>query len=168
MDEARFWELIGEACRPKVTSRDQLHRIGTRLRRLPPEEVVSFQRHLDAAMANAQDHGLWTAAALIRGIITDDSFIYFCLYLISRGRAVYAAALADPDSLADVMRQGGMRYYQFEELWGVAKETYQRQFGEEMPDTGVKWPSEMRGVPCPLDDEEQTRRRFPRLVAQFG
>lgn len=48
-------------------------------------------------------YGLWDAAKIFRvDGCSDDSFSYFRSWLIVQGKDVYMAALADPDSLADV------------------------------------------------------------------
>jgi hypothetical protein len=138
------------------------------LRALAPGEVASFQRHLDAAMANAQVRDLWSAAGLIQGICTDDGFIYFCLWLIAQGEATYLAALKNPDSLVGVVpRRRAFARCSFEELWGVARKVYDELTGEAMPANDVKWPNEPRGQWCDVHDEEETRRRFPRLFDKF-
>jgi Protein of unknown function (DUF4240) len=69
---------------------------------LPPFEVQHRQ-----AFADSYDWGLWGAAYVIDGGCSDDGFDYFRAYLISRGRAVFEAAMADPDSLADADLEGG-------------------------------------------------------------
>jgi hypothetical protein len=168
VDEAAFWDLI-DATRPAKASKSQhLSALRRRLRSLPADDIASFQRHLDAAMADAQDRNLWAAAILIRGICTDDGFIYFCLWLISRGRAVYSAALVNPDTLAGVVNRGGMSACQFEELWGVAKMVYEQVASREMPLNDVQWPDKPRGEWYDLDDAAETSRRFPLLSARFA
>ena len=53
-------------------------------------------------MAQSYRIELWGAAYLLNGGCSDDCFEYFRGWLITQGRAVYEAVLADPDSLADV------------------------------------------------------------------
>ena len=168
MDEAGFWSLIDETRPERGSPAQHLTARRRRLRGLAPKEIASFQRHLTSAMANAQDRNLWAAAILIRGYCSDDGFIYFCLWLISQGRAVYSAALEDPDTLAGVVRRGGSRACQFEALWNIAPRVYEELTGQEMPDSGVQWPDGPRGEWYDLNDTAETRRRFPQLSARFA
>jgi hypothetical protein len=165
MNEKGFWAVIAST-RPNDGGKElHLSRLRNHLRGLAPVEIASFQRHLDAAMANAQIRDLWSAAGLIKGWCTDDGFIYFCLWLIAQGEATYRAALENPDTLADVVNRA--KSYNFEALWGVARTLYQKMTGEEMPDNDVKWPKELRGEWCDLEDDVETRRRFPQLFAKM-
>jgi hypothetical protein len=52
-------------------------------------------------MAESYRWDLWGAAYLINGGCSDDGFDYFRGWLLSQGRAIWQATLADPDSLAD-------------------------------------------------------------------
>jgi hypothetical protein len=52
-------------------------------------------------MDRAYSYNLWGAAYVIHGGCGDDTFNDFRSSLISRGRASFERALADPDSLAD-------------------------------------------------------------------
>jgi len=168
MDEQTFWAIIDTTRPPNADQRRHLAALRKHLRGLAPGEIADFQRHLDAAMARAQHWDLWDAAALIKGWCSDDGFIYFCLWLIAQGPAAYRAALDDPDSLAGVVRKGGMTSCSFELLWGVAKEVYEKVAGHEMPANDVAWPSRPAGKRDDLQNEAQTRRRFPNLVNRFG
>jgi hypothetical protein len=64
--------------------------------------VADFEGYHELAFADSYDWGLWGAACVINGGCSDDCFDYFRAYLISRGREVFEAAVADPDSLASV------------------------------------------------------------------
>jgi hypothetical protein len=54
-------------------------------------------------MARSYVAQLWAAAFVINGGCSDDGFEYFRGWLITRGREVFERALADPDSLADLL-----------------------------------------------------------------
>lgn len=94
MDPERFWQLIEQADTPGA-----LHEL---LGALPEPDLVAFERLHDEAVDRAYDWGVWGAAYVINGGCGDDTFMDFRAYLVSLGRAIYEAALADPDSLAEV------------------------------------------------------------------
>ena len=62
---------------------------------------------------------------MINGGSSDDGFHYFRAWLISRGQAVYEAAVANPDSLAG-LTEPERDDYEFEDLWGVALDVSDR------------------------------------------
>lgn len=94
MDLDQFWQIVDAADTPEA-----LH---TALAALDEPDLIAFEWHHEAATSRAYHWDLWGAAYVMAGGCGDDSFDYFRAYLISRGRAVYEAALADADSLAAV------------------------------------------------------------------
>lgn len=94
-----FWELIAQAKErpggPGEWLIEQLVDMG-------PEQAKKFDDIAHAYIDLSDQYGLWTAASVIeRGGCTDDGFIDFRTWLVAQGKAVYMAALRDPDSLAD-------------------------------------------------------------------
>lgn len=73
---------------------------------------------------------------------SDDGFMDFRSWLISRGRATYETALANADWLADEMRQ--TEHSEFESFGYVPSQTYRALTGEDFPDFGFRHPKE----PC--------------------
>ena len=97
-----FWNIVEKvhATAPRdMAAKCRL--LGDALRRLPPAEIVSFDRHFADCLFRAYDWGLWGAAFVIADGCIDDSFYDFRSTLISMGRATFERALEDPDSLAD-------------------------------------------------------------------
>lgn len=101
MDEAQFWTIIeaGGSKAPADPER-QLAAARKRLAKLSSEEIRDFHRFFNQKVADAYTWDLWGAGYLINGGCSDDGFHYFRAWVISRGRAVYEAAVANPDSLA--------------------------------------------------------------------
>jgi hypothetical protein len=103
MDDDRFWAFVGAA--RDAAGDDVEDRVGGLEQVLlnhAPDEVVEFQHKYDELLARAFRRDLWGAAYLMNGGCSDDGFRHFRDWLISEGEAVYEAALADPQSLADV------------------------------------------------------------------
>ena len=87
MDINRFWALIDTcAGRPGASPWRQVFTLQDELRRLPVEEIVSFQSHFAGLMARANRHDLAAATWFLSGGCSDDGFIDFRGWLVSRGR----------------------------------------------------------------------------------
>lgn len=93
--------------------------------RASTEETQSFEVAFRRYLIEAYTWDLWGAAYVVHGGCSDDGFEYFRRWLVSRGRDVYEAALADPDSLAQLdVRPGADDVWEFEEIYYVAKDVY--------------------------------------------
>lgn len=99
-----FWALIQEAKDACGQDNDAWAKyMIDRLVGLGPEQSLMFHTYMYAYKLLAHQYGLWDAAKIFRvDGCSDDSFSYFRSWLIVQGKDVYMAALADPDSLADV------------------------------------------------------------------
>lgn len=167
MDETRFWAIIEWGGRKALANPErQLAAVHKQLLKLSPEEIKSFHRLFNQKMANAYTWDLWGAAYLINGGCSDDGFSYFGAWLISRGRAVYEAAVENPDTLAGVT-DPERDDYEFEDLWGASQIVYEELTGNEMPPVAFRWPSRPRGRRWDFEDDEQVSRRFPRLARMY-
>ena len=124
-----FWTLIAQA---KEHPGGPSEWLMERLMDLGPEQAKKFDDIASAYTSLAHQYGLWTAASVMeRGGCTDDGFIDFRGWLIAQGREVYMAALADPDSLADVPAYGGCC---FETLSYVGDYAYEKLTGQDSYD----------------------------------
>src|SRR5262249_31921448 len=112
------------------------------------------------------------AAYVINCTCTDDGFEYFRRWLVSRGRDVYASALADPDSLARWnVRSGAGAFWEFEGIYYVAAQVFEEKGGAgdvreySEPEAGLSgpWPA---GEPFEYDDEHLAGR-YPNLWRRF-
>jgi hypothetical protein len=102
MDEDVFWAMV-QRCHD-VSSGDMKEKcklVIAEIARLSAEDALAFHQIFQRMMDAAYAWPLWGAAYVANGGCGDDSFSDFRASLISRGRAAYENALADPDSLAD-------------------------------------------------------------------
>jgi hypothetical protein len=142
-----------------------------RLRGLPLPEIVGFHQILDELHAESFGRELWGAAAAIEPC-SEDAFFAFRGWLIAQGRHIYDAAVADPDSLADLaeLRGDRPRFERLpwgEALWGVAMSAYEARTGEEIPGL-CGWSSRPFEGWWPFEQHEaELQRRYPRLWARF-
>jgi hypothetical protein len=157
MDVNEFWQIIGEADTPQ-----ELH---DRLAALPESDLADFELHHQQAFAESYDWSLWGAAYVINGGCSDDCFDYFRAYLISRGREVYQAALADPDSLADAEIEDEDEWEEWMSPTMMVVHARTGEYSYVAPDRHARQSQDPRGDAW---DEDDLERRFPRLTAKYG
>ena len=122
-----FWTLIDQAKEhtggPSEWLMEQLVDMG-------PEQAKKFDTIARVYMDAAYQYGLWTAASVMeRYGCSDDGFIDFRAWLVGQGKAVYMAALKDPDSLADAPEYHSC---QFDSLPHMGDYAYEELTGREM------------------------------------
>ena len=106
MDVDTFWQIVEDArgsADPVTGSEAVADGVVTRLATLPPEQIVDFDVAFQRIRSHAFRWDVWAAAAVINAGCTDDRFLDFLGWLAAQGRKVWEAALADPDSLADIL-----------------------------------------------------------------
>ena len=124
-----FWKIV-DLSRAK-SQKSQSARLRKALRALEPSEVDSFCSHFYVAFNALDTRRIWGAGILLNGgSCSDDGFEYFREWVISRGRAVFESALADPDSLATVQLPSvGRPTAEFEGFGSLAVEIYRKATG---------------------------------------
>jgi hypothetical protein len=170
MDEKRFWDLIAPSIRHSQD--EQQLALQADLERLEPDEILAFHSRLWDLLGRAYRVDLWAAAYLIRGGCSDDSFLYFRCWLLARGKKVFEAALADPDSLVDVVDAAGR--YNLELILSVPRRAWEsrasssdgdapsfHQAAKKFPGTTSPRP---QGEDFNFDDAAEMRCPLPRLA----
>ena len=169
MDKAQFWRLMEDA--KKRSGGDceaQAELLRSSLLLLPAEAIAAFDKIFNEMRAVAYRWDLWGAAYLINGGGSDDGFEYFRWWLIGQGQATFEAALADPDSLADLIQDNIVwsdGEVECEEIGYAALAAYKEKTGQEMPAVGYIHKSEPDGVQW---EEADLDALFPRIVAKIN
>jgi hypothetical protein len=148
----------------------QTARLGESLSALTVPEIEAFQRVFDDKLAQAYSWDLWGAAYVVHGGESDDGFEYFRRWLISRGRSSFEKAVAEPDSLAELIPDNPAGPLENEEIGFVAMEIWARKTGRgpaEMPGAATMRSAEPTGLPFE-EDEEALAKRYPKLWSRFG
>ncbi|MEU3455943.1 DUF4240 domain-containing protein [Micromonospora sp. NPDC006766] len=168
-----FWQLIDQARAGAGTAADAVAaRAVALLAERDPAEIVGYAHHQRRVLAASYRVDLWGAAYLINGGASDDGFEHFRGWLMTQGRAVFARAVADPDSLAELpqVRAAALSGEEFEceSMLAVPWEAHRRATAAELS-------ADRDRVPVPdlndfwdFDDEAEARRRLPRLAALFA
>ena len=163
MSEQACWTVIERARQENTEPEEIVEEVLAILRKSSPEQIEAFEQGLSALMVRSYTWALWGAAYLINGGCSDDGFDYFRGWLLTQGREVYEAALANPDSLAAVTDEDDL---ECEEMLYVAGHAYEEVTGEELEGTMMDY-SDL-GEGWDFDDGEQMQRRYPKLWARFG
>ncbi|MFD1936238.1 MULTISPECIES: DUF4240 domain-containing protein [Nonomuraea] len=189
MNQYEFWHLIETAQMESESSEAFADRLTEMMIAVSAEEILDFYEHLSDLCSSAYRCDLWGAAALIyEGYCGDDPFLYFRLWLVAQGKAVYGSALASPDSLAEhrpiqVMAakpmsdwDEGSEWPWLESLLYVAPNAYEHKTGMTFDDAiDARRPDVLRSVSegdpvgeaWDLSNREEIQRRAPRLAALF-
>lgn len=165
-----FWSLVDRA-RGGEDPAAVVEAMVAQLAARPAPEIVGFHRHLRRVLDASYREDVWGAAYLINGGCSDDGFDAFRGWLMTQGRTVFARAVAEPDSLADLsgVRRAARTGEELgvERILTVAEEAHRRLTGAELPEDrdGATRPDV--GDFWDFDDEDEARRRLPRLSALF-
>ncbi len=169
MDKTQFWRLIEDA---KVKSggecEEQAELLQSSLLLLSVEEIAAFDKTFNEFRAAAYRWDLSGAHTLINGG-SDDGFEYFRWWLIGQGREMFESALAQPDDLADLIKDDifwGDGQLECESIAYAAGIAYQEKTGRELPydeqnaslsePVGVKW------------EEDDLDAMFPKIAAKIS
>ena len=133
INKESFWDLIHEAKNACGQDMDaMLAYLKDRLVSMGPTQAQNFHDIIHVYEDLADKFGLWDSAGIMKEYgCSDDGFIDFRAWLIAQGREVYFAALADPDSLADVVPYGDCC---FEQLSYVGDYAYEQLTGKSTYD----------------------------------
>ena len=171
MDRTQFWKLVAASRRDAGGDLDeQVEALRRRLLKLSPAEIVRFQEIFDRFSTRAYRWDLWGAAYIIGGGCSDDGFIDFRAWLISRGQQAYENALRDPESLVRVVREEDDDC-QYEGFQYAASRAWEEKTGKGMnvfPRKGLKSYREKPAGKEWAEEGDDLRRRFPKLWKKFG
>ncbi|ATE56051.1 MULTISPECIES: DUF4240 domain-containing protein [Actinosynnema] len=187
MDRDAYWALVeraraaaGEFAGDRDLREDPLpDAVVAQLGALSGEELVEFSLRHGEIVDSAYRWPLWHAAHLIEGGCGDDGFADFRDGLVLQGRAVFEAAVADPDSLADLpvvlrMAREGGGWLGYESMSHLVRDAYKRARGES--DSLLAAVAERRGAVVrrkpdgeqwDVEDPAENRARLPRLAELF-
>src|SRR5690349_2962108 len=173
MDKARFWTIVAATRLGSPAGRKDID-IGERNRRyraalaaLKPQEIIEFQRALEARMDEANRWDLWAAATLINDGCTATSFRHFRAWLVAQGREVFEAALRDPESLADNAELKAEVDALYPAFASLPRDVYREKTGKDMPELGMAPAASPAGKKL-SDVPGKLASHFPRLFKAFS
>ena len=127
MNEEQFWDIVQKAVDEAGDDEDEyLEVVMHELSKLSLKEMVGFRLRTDKLLYDSYTSEMWCAGYLMNGGCSDDGFEYFRLWVISRGRKVYEAALANPDNLIDYIAEDAeVDFFEFELFWYAAIDAFE-------------------------------------------
>ena len=136
MDEEQFWAIVQTAVDEAGNDEDEYLEVAKReLSKLSLKEMIGLRLRTDKLLYDSYTSEMWCAGYLMNGGCSDDGFEYFRLWVISRGRKVYEAAMANPDNLIDYIGDDDeMDFFEFESFWYVALEAFEEAVDAELYD----------------------------------
>ncbi len=168
MLKTEFWKIIDDS--RKEAGEDGKAHVDTlqaALKELEPNDLVSFQHWYDELAESADTWGLWGAAYVIGGGCSDDGFLDFKGWLVSRGEKVLAGAVADPDSLAKVVKPG--EECQVEGFQHAARWIWTEQTGKDFAHFPASpLGSNKHGIRGEAWQEQQLAKLLPKLSKKFA
>ena len=118
----KFWEIIETS--KDDDQKNQLKLLNEKLRPLSDDELLTFIWRFDD-IDNALDrYDLWDVAYLVRGGCSDDAFMDFRKWLISKGRLCCEKVLDDPQNVVEFAANDDCT---FEEFGRVGLKEYKRR-----------------------------------------
>ena len=177
MDRDRFWGLV-DAAREHASEPDGIAAALVELLvETSAEEIIGVELELNALLSESYRWDLWAGAYLINGGASADGFDNFRGWLLTRGREVWEAALADPDSLAGVVSEHLPSFLECEDMVCVAVDAYEQVTGDEeglwaAVEAAAAHIADEDGKPAgeelSFDDPAAMRSLLPRLWALTG
>ncbi len=165
MNRDEFWNVIEDSKRGSDFDA-QMASLRKQLSSYATSDVIDFDQHLYTLLAESYGWNLWGAAYLINGGCSDDGFDYFRGWLIAQGRRWFEKASADPDSLADF--PGLEENAELEEIWNIGNRIHEEKTGHRIPSEIYRSiPRRELGEGWDFDDNEEMKRRYPKLFAKF-
>lgn len=177
MDEEQFWAIVQTAVDEAGNDEDEyLEVVKRELSKLSLKEMIGFRLRTDKLLYDSYTSEMWCAGYLMNGGCSDDGFEYFRLWVISRGRKVYEAAMANPDNLIDYIDDDAeMDFFEFELFWYVALEAFEEAVDAELYDYIDDDNFKTREGNYPNfefnweeDEPESMQKLCPRLFEKFG
>lgn len=169
MTEDHFWQIIERTFEASDGQpEEQMAALAEELEKLSVEEVIAFDKRFEEFSRKAYTWDLWGAAFIIEGGCSDDAFIDFRSWLISRGREWYERVLEDADSLADYpadLQEDESPF--FEEFAYIANGVCEDKSGDACEYDMPPYPSEPEGTPWDEEDEAALSKRWPKLFKKY-
>lgn len=164
MPEDQFWSLIQQARRQSSENSTLANTLELILEGHSSEEILGFHHQLWRLMGKAHRDDLWAIGYIINGGASSDGFCYFRAWLIAQGDAVYNAALANPGTVAAVVRPGETAEY--EDLLGAAVAAYHARTGHSIWDVASPLPE--WELDEPSWTEADLRAQYADLLQEFA
>ncbi len=163
MTEEQFWQIVGMSQKDSSDCESQTEELQTLLSKRSPQGIVEFDCIFQQKLIESYTWDLWGVAYLINGGCSDDGFKYFRCWLIEQGVEAYRKAIADPQSIIDILK-GDEEELECEGLMYASSYAHEAVAQKEIPWTESAQVLEPTGEPW---EEEDLESRFPRVAERY-
>jgi hypothetical protein len=179
MDKNTFWKIIETAKKKSGTNMELRYKtLASLLVKYEPDDIIKFGKIASVYVEAAEEnYAVWAACKAIEGYASDDTFLYFCCWLVSQGNKTYTQAVKNPESLAN---RETKKYddHTFEMLMAVAFEAYGQKTGKQYDETAENTVAEVDAAALLEDiefvddtpfrkDELEAKRQIPLLLPKL-
>jgi hypothetical protein len=165
MEEDKFWAMIQSSYENSRSDyEEQQGQLTIELRKLPLQDLISFDNRFRELRGRAYDWQLWAAIYIIHGGCGDDSFTDFRDWVISQGKEFYYKTISNPESLVEV--ENDKIEIEWEGMGYIPNTVFEEITGEEIPST-YKENMEIKGDEWE-DDTSVLKSMFPILFAKYA
>ncbi|MDR2222747.1 MAG: DUF4240 domain-containing protein [Flavobacteriaceae bacterium] len=169
MGEEQYWNIIAASLANSDDQSEQYAYIVKALDKLSLEEIIGFSLTTSHLTNEIYTSHMWCAGYIMNGGCSDDGFIDFRNWVVSRGKEVYYAAKAKPDSLINEVDVAEDEYAGFEEFGYVAGTVFENATETKIYDyidSPIKYNLDIT-FDWDDDDEESMRVICPQLYAYY-
>jgi hypothetical protein len=176
MNLEEFWNIVEEANRTAPKTAEIPEVLVTRLSAISESDIIQFGCRFRECLDGSFDASLWLGAVVILGGCGDDTFSDFRAWLIAQGREAFEAALANPDSLAELKNFDGTEGQpRLEKMAYVDKDAYLKRAGSDDFETVCNYEAllpkrvhpTLKNRDLTNTSYEQAKALLPRLAARF-
>ena len=161
MTNREFWNLINESCRlAGMDNNKYLEVLNNKLSKLDAEDGYQFNYYVGYYSGKAEENPkLALLMKVIEGSVTDDSLLYFAVWLVSRGENIYFETLKNPDKFItlinpETLSEFGGHYYapEFELLMYTGRNEEEYDVEGEIPEQEYKLINKIYSEKIPEDN----------------
>lgn len=174
MDIKQFWLLIDQTRNASDGDADKQAELLTKaLVALPLEDIIEYQHIFDELDVRATGHDLLQVVNLIYDALDDSVWRDFRAWLIGQGQTIYENAIANPETLADVVSIEGRYDIVAEPLIFAAEIACEIKADDEDAYVSYARPDDetIKDFSTSLAIAERkhpAKEKFPRAWAKFG
>lgn len=153
MNKKNFWSLINSSVAFTNIER-QANYLKKELKKLSRKDLVAFDYIFNRLINDCYNWNLWAAAYTIHAGCSDDSFVDFRAWLITRGQSVFEKALRSSDSLAELNRKKLAQSNNGEHLLYLASTVYEDIYDDNISNDEYTKPFKVKTIPSGREWEE--------------
>lgn len=160
MDESLFWQIIEEAKNNTDSVMERPGELTSLLEKYTATSIKKFSSLFQNKLDLLYRQDVWAIAYIALGGCSDDGFEYFRCWLISEGKSIFDAIIADPESVIELSEQP----LELEAMLYATDEAYERRANKVLPPRSAKRVN-LAGKEW---TEEELPKLFPKACKKFG